>query len=133
MPFGEAEAFTIPVLVTKGKRYVVEPKTKITHTDHLLTLSPVIPKKASKDYTKLIEKCWNQKAEKRLSFTDIVGRVEDMYSETLKKLSGPKPFAYRLDKRVRHLQGFLSLRLSLLPSSSIPSLPSPSYPFFSHF
>lgn len=55
MPFGEAEAFTIPVLVTKGKRF-----------DYLFFISlsttrPTIPKKSNKDYVKLIEKCWNQK------------------------------------------------------------------------
>eukprot|EP01128_Nolandella_sp_AFSM9_P010657 TRINITY_DN7400_c0_g1_i1.p1 TRINITY_DN7400_c0_g1~~TRINITY_DN7400_c0_g1_i1.p1 ORF type:complete len:412 (-),score=80.25 TRINITY_DN7400_c0_g1_i1:155-1339(-) len=82
MPFGEAEAFTIPVLVTKGKR-------------------PAIPKKSNKDYVKLIEKCWNQKADKRMSFGQVSERVNDMYSQLLSKNSQyQKSVAYELSKEV---------------------------------
>jgi len=66
MPFGEAEAFTIPVLVTKGKR-------------------PELPKKYPKEFGKLLEKCWNQKSEKRPSFDEIVLRLREQWVDLLKK------------------------------------------------
>ena len=78
MPFAEAEAFTIPVLVTKGKR-------------------PTLPKKVPKDYGKLMEKCWHQKGEKRPSFDEIVLRLEEQWTEATKGAAAA--VAYALHKK----------------------------------
>lgn len=79
MPFAEAEAFTIPVLVTKGKR-------------------PALPKKLPKDYGKLMEKCWHQKGEKRPSFDDCVQRLEEQWDEFCKR-EPSSVVAYSVRKR----------------------------------
>jgi len=81
MPFAEAEAFTIPVLVTKGKR-------------------PTLPKKVPKDYGKLMEKCWHQKGEKRPSFDEIVVKLDEMWDELVKKTPEfSQPVAYSVKKK----------------------------------
>jgi len=61
MPFEDTESFTIPILVTKGKR-------------------PKLPKSTPKDWCKLIDKCWNQKPDKRPTFTQILAILETMWT-----------------------------------------------------
>eukprot|EP01124_Arcella_intermedia_P019012 TRINITY_DN26133_c0_g1_i1.p1 TRINITY_DN26133_c0_g1~~TRINITY_DN26133_c0_g1_i1.p1 ORF type:complete len:409 (-),score=85.07 TRINITY_DN26133_c0_g1_i1:108-1334(-) len=80
MPFGDTETFTIPVLVTKGKR-------------------PKIPKHTAKEWSKLIEKCWHQKPEKRPDFPQILVTLDAMWAAFHHKnpqLS--KPVAFELSK-----------------------------------
>jgi len=52
MPFGDIEPFSVPIKVTKGER-------------------PIIPKECPKEYTRLINRAWHQKANKRPSFEDL--------------------------------------------------------------
>jgi len=60
MPFEDEEAFTIPLLVSKGKR-------------------PKMPKELPKGWEKLIKSSWNQKPLKRPSFDELVNTLETMY------------------------------------------------------
>lgn len=104
MPFGEAEAFTIPVLVTKGKRYFNSIKGRFFASFKSCS-SPPLPKKCAKDYAKMIEKCWNQKGEKRLSFDEIVTRLDAIWDDMSKKSPEfAKPTAYKLLKAGDHIE-----------------------------
>lgn len=85
MPFAEAEAFTIPVLVTKGKR-------------------PTLPKKVPKDYGKLMEKCWHQKGEKRPSFEEIVQRLDEQWAALVAAQKLTAGIAYALHKKGDRLE-----------------------------
>jgi len=80
MPFDDTETFTIPVLVTKGKR-------------------PKIPKFTPKDWMKLVEKCWNQKPEKRPTFPQILDTLDVMWSSFYaKNPQFSNPIAFHLSK-----------------------------------
>jgi serine/threonine protein kinase len=61
MPFDDTESFTIPLLVTKGKR-------------------PKLPKSTPKDWCKLIDKCWHQKPDKRPTFSQILSMLDTMWT-----------------------------------------------------
>jgi len=80
LPFAETEAFTIPVLVTKGKR-------------------PKIPKHTPKEWIKLIEKCWHQRPEKRPDFPEILKMLDGLWNTFYQKNTQPKPVAYQLTKQ----------------------------------
>jgi len=80
MPFDDTETFTIPVLVTKGKR-------------------PKIPKATPKDWTKLVKKCWEQKPEKRPTFPQILHILDGMWTSFhAKNPQFSKPVAFHLTK-----------------------------------
>jgi len=80
MPFDDTETFTIPVLVTKGKR-------------------PKIPKTTTKEWSKLIKKCWHQKPEKRPNFTSILERLDAMWvAFHAKNPQLSKPIGFQLTK-----------------------------------
>jgi len=66
MPFEDEEAFTIPLLVSKGKR-------------------PKMPKELPKGWEKLIKLSWNQKPPKRPSFDELVNTLETMYLGLVQK------------------------------------------------
>jgi len=59
MPFGDIEPFTVPIKVTKGER-------------------PPIPKECSKEFSRLINNAWHQKASKRWSFDEIERKLKRM-------------------------------------------------------
>eukprot|EP01126_Amoeba_proteus_P008356 TRINITY_DN1308_c0_g2_i3.p1 TRINITY_DN1308_c0_g2~~TRINITY_DN1308_c0_g2_i3.p1 ORF type:complete len:232 (+),score=55.60 TRINITY_DN1308_c0_g2_i3:912-1607(+) len=92
MPFADLEAFAIPIQVNKGKRP-----------------SPV-PKTITKDYRKLVKKCWGPKPESRPTASHIVTILEAIYNKQLIKNKDwlDTPFVYELDKK----GGTLCLSLS---------------------
>lgn len=57
-PFADTPSFSIPVLVTKGAR-------------------PNLPKDTSKNWAKLMQKCWHEKPTKRPSFDAILKQLEN--------------------------------------------------------
>jgi len=65
LPFEETESFSIPLLVLKGKR-------------------PALPKEGTKEYQKLIKKCWNQKPDKRPIFSMIINTLTEMITKPSK-------------------------------------------------
>jgi len=80
MPFDDTESFTIPLLVTKGKR-------------------PKIPKNTSKEWCKLIEKCWHQKPDKRPTFSMILASLGVMWTTFHSKNSQyAQPIGFHLSK-----------------------------------
>jgi len=80
MPFDDTETFTIPVLVTKGKR-------------------PKIPKTTPKEWSKLVKKCWDQKPEKRPTFPQILTILEGNWTAFhAKNQQYSKPVAFHLTK-----------------------------------
>jgi len=66
MPFEDEEAFSIPLLVSKGKR-------------------PKMPKELPKGWEKLIKLSWNQKPLKRPPFDEIGGTLEALYQAMAEK------------------------------------------------
>jgi len=66
MPFEDEEAFTIPLLVSKGKR-------------------PKMPKELPKGWEKLIKKSWNQNPAKRPQFDELCGSFETLYKAMAEK------------------------------------------------
>jgi len=66
MPFEDEEAFTIPLLVSKGKR-------------------PKMPKELPKGWEKLIKKSWNQNPAKRPQFDELCGSFETLYTAMAEK------------------------------------------------
>lgn len=53
----------------------------------------------------MIEKCWNQKGEKRLSFDEIVTRLDAMWEEAGKKNPEfSKQIGYKLVKAGDHIE-----------------------------
>lgn len=59
MPFGDIEAFSIPLIVSKGER-------------------PEIPKDVPLEWRKLIKSCWHQKPQMRPSFKKILTKLREL-------------------------------------------------------
>lgn len=59
MPFGDIEAFSVPLIVSKGER-------------------PEIPKEVPPEWRKLIKSCWNQKPHLRPSFKKILSKLREL-------------------------------------------------------
>lgn len=62
MPFGNVEAFTIPLMVSRGER-------------------PEIPKDCPLEWKKLIKSCWHQKSQMRPSFKKVLFKLRDMVTK----------------------------------------------------
>jgi len=81
MPFEDEEAFTIPLLVAKGKR-------------------PKMPKEVPKGWDKLIKNCWHQKPAKRPSFSEIMTILEQGYAALCtKRADYADEIAFKLSKK----------------------------------
>jgi len=63
MPYDDIEAFSIPLLVTRGDR-------------------PTLPKDAPGDWKKLIKMCWHQRPNKRPTFKKVLHRLRQMEQVT---------------------------------------------------